>query len=118
MSPLQIAQTKQALSLVGRTRDALAFFYCAAGEDGMPVLLAQPEEVDARAVLRVVRQARRKVFVRGIVERAVDDGALLFRTEGDTHVAQFVADLDVLDAFIPGLKLARVDLIEDAPAEE
>jgi len=114
MSPLQIAQTKQSLSLVGRTRDSLPFFYCAAGEDGMPVLLAQPVEIDPRAVLRVVRQARRKVFVRGIIERAADDGALLFRIEGDAHAAQFVADLDVLDSFIPGLKFSRVDLIADA----
>ncbi|MFT4977575.1 MAG: hypothetical protein ACI8S6_003480 [Myxococcota bacterium] len=111
MSPLQIAQTKQALSLVGRTRDALPFFYCAAGEDGLPILLAQPGQVDPRAVLKIVREARRKVFVRGQVERAAGDGALLFRADGRNHIAQFVSDLDVLDGVIPGLKLARVDLL-------
>ena len=58
-----------------------------------------------------MRQAQRKVFVRGRVERARDDGALLFRTTGEENVAQFVSDLDVLDALIPGLRLARVDLL-------
>lgn len=115
MSPLQIAQTKQALSLVGRTRDTLPFFYCAAGPDGMPVLLAEPERVNPRAVLQIVREARAKVFVRGVVERAAADGALLFRADSDANIVRFVSDLDVLDQVIPGLKFARVDL---AAAEE
>ncbi len=110
MTPHQIARARRKLSLVGRTRASLPFFYCAAAEDGDPVLLLDEEQIPLREVLEVTRTARRKIFIQGTVSRAEDDGALLFAAN-TTHVADFVHDLGGrLGDELPGLKFARVTL--------
>ena len=111
MDPLQIAQTKQALGLVGRTRDVVPFFYCAADEDGQPLLIAQPERLDRAGVRAIVRRAREKVFIRGQVERA-EDGGLQFCVPGDAHIERFVIDLGRMDPLVPGLRLAQVRVVD------
>ncbi len=69
MTPHQIARARRKLSLVGRTRASLPFFYCAAAEDGDPVLLLDEEQIPLREVLEVTRTARRKIFIQGMTAR-------------------------------------------------
>ena len=118
MTPLQIATTKQVLSLVGRTRQSVPFFYCAGGASGLPLLLADASAVPADQVRSAILTAQRKVFLRGRVERA--DGALLFRVQQSGGAEQLVADLGgALDEMIPGLRFSRVDLlVEEDDGEE
>jgi hypothetical protein len=112
MTPIQIATTRQVLSLVGRTRPSVPFFYCALGAEGLPLLLVDAEAIPAEVMREAVLGARRKVFVQGRVERAEGDGALLFRVRDVGGSDQFVADLGgVLDEMIPGLRFSRVDLL-------
>lgn len=119
MTPLQIATTKQVLSLVGRTRPSVPFFYCAAGAEGLPLLLADAESIPPDQIRGAIHGARRKVFVQGRVERAASDGALLFRVRQAGNAQQFVSDLGgILDEMIPGLRFSRVDLLVEAEAGE
>ena len=118
MTPLQIATTRQVLSLVGRTRSSVPFFYCAVGAEGLPLLLAAPESIPPDQIRGAIQGARRKVFVRGRVERAASDGALLFRIRQAGSAQQFVSDLGgILDEMIPGLRLSRVDLLVEASVD-
>ena len=68
MTPLQIATTKQVLSLVGRTRPSVPFFYCAGGANGLPLLLADASAVPADQVRSAILTAQRKVFRRTMSE--------------------------------------------------
>lgn len=107
MTPLQISAARQAIGLLGRTRDAVPFFYCAAGPDGLPALLLDPEELDEREILALVSAAQRKRFARGELRRD-EAGQLVFVAEG-RGVRQLVADLSGgLDEALPGLHSARV----------
>jgi len=108
MNSIQAAQARQTLSLVGRTRAQVPFFYCAAAADGDPVLLVAPEELDEDTILALVSGARRKRFVRGEISRD-PAGLLLFRGAG-RGLPQLTADLSAhLDEAVPGLRFARVD---------
>ncbi|MFT5680360.1 MAG: hypothetical protein ACI8RZ_001266 [Myxococcota bacterium] len=111
MNTQQIARTRQVLGLLGRTRESVPFFYCAAGPLGVPVLLVDPEELNQRAIVELVQQATRKTFVRGRIERSGDDGLLVFRIQG-TDPTSLVADLSgSLNEMIPGLRFARIDTL-------
>ena len=115
MTPLQSATTKQSLSLVGRTRPSVPFFYCASGAEGLPLLLADAESIPADQLRSAILGAQQKVFVQGRVERAKGDGALLFRVRQAGGAQQFVADLGgILDEMIPGLRFSRVDLLAES----
>lgn len=110
MTPDQIVHARRKLALVGRTRDAIPFFYCAVAEDGDPVLLLDEKRIPPREINQIARTARRKVFVRGHISRAEDDGSLLF-TVDTSDVSDFVRDLGgQLGDEVPGLKLARVTI--------
>jgi hypothetical protein len=110
VTPAHIARARRKLALVGRTRDTIPFFYCAVAEDGDPVLLLDEKRIPPREINQIARTARRKVFVRGHISRAEDDGSLLF-TVDTTDVADFVRDLEgQLGDEVPGLRLARVTI--------
>lgn len=107
MTPLQIAAARQVIGLIGRTRGAVPFFYCAAGPDGLPALLLDASELDEGAVLALMASAQRKRFARGTLRRDTT-GQLVFVAEG-RGVRQLVADLsEGLEAALPGLRSARV----------
>jgi len=108
MNATQAAHTRQILSLLGRTRAAVPFFYCAADATGSPALLVDAEELDESVVLALVFSARRKRFARGLIRRDAE-GLLEFQAEG-RGLGELVADLSgPLDAAVPGLRFARVD---------
>ena len=109
MTPLQAARARQTLSLLGRTRPAVPFFYCASDASGAPVLLLDAAELNEDDILSIISTARRKRFVRGEVTRD-DAGLLLFRGQG-AGLAQLVTDLSgPLEDAVPGLKFAKVDV--------
>ena len=112
MTPQQIAHTRRKLALVGRTRPSIPYLYCAAAEDGLPLLIVAESRLDAKTVSKTLRMAKRKTFVRGRVERA-EDGSLRFLVDTD-QIQDFMTDLrGILNDDIPGLQHAVV-----APSSE
>lgn len=112
MTPKQIAHARRKLALVGRTRASVPYLYCAAAEDGLPLLMVEEARLDARAVSQTLRRAKRKVFVRGRVERA-EDGSLRFLVDTE-QIQDFMTDLrGVLNDDIPGLQHAIIAPLSD-----
>ena len=104
----QVAALKRTLSLVGRTRDSLAFLYTPAAEDGLPLLLAEVSRISPRAILMLTSTARSQDFVRGQICR--EGGRLVLQIQdGSRGLPMLIEHLDgLLGAQVPELKIAVV----------
>ena len=96
-----------AVDAVAAADESWMFVFCAADEDGDPLLLLDEESIDTALVLTLMRSAQDRVLVMGTVE---DEGdGLVFRSERFEH-----ADFDsvlrgALAEHAPGLASARAD---------
>ena len=106
MKSIDIIKAKQALSLLGRTRQTIPFLYCEKSIDGVPVLLLRSERIPGDEVWSLSETALVKNFVRGFVTREKKE--IVFNVERG-EITQFVIDLGgVFDEMIPGLRFSLV----------
>jgi len=104
------ASLKRKLTLLGRTREQLAFLYTPADAEGAPLLIADTR-LDPARVLALSRAARSRDFVRGSVVRDLETGILTFRVDtGNVEgLSRFVGHLEgLLAEQVPALAAARV----------
>ena len=91
------------------------YLYCAAGADGDPVLLVNRRVIPHTQARQLRRNARRKVFSRGTIERSSDRTHFIFRTDEPVdrmarHLRTFFGQT------IPQLR--RSAIISTAPSTE
>ncbi len=121
LSKEQILELKKHLRGV-RSRPG-RFLYCQEGESGDPVLVMDKKRIPPRTIQDIRKTARKKVFVRGTVEKA-DRQGYVFRTRGKPP-PRFELDLRRFFArAIPQLKgsyveqLGSTNIIESLDGED
>lgn len=107
MTDAQIIAARTTFSLLGRARPMLRFFYLSGNEDGLPVLLLDPDEVDPAAVDALLDDALDARTAEGSLRWQESGTLLLSVEEGDTLALLEQMD-DFLDKVLPGLRFAQV----------
>ena len=110
MEQIDIIKFNQNITLLGRTRQEVPFMFGVAGSDGLPFVYTEPQKLDRKKVMSLIKSSVDKRIYRGKVTRR-DDGLIMFWAPNETAAQIMVAAFaDGLLGQIPELERALVQL--------